>query len=279
DGLNSALNNAIEEEAKTRAYMDTLETAISRGAPVVPQDERRAVESMDSELRELRAQLVEMNKRYTEDYIQKDPRLRAIPERIAELEAALAQALGQGRQAELANARHAYATASQTVLGIQVQLDEHKQAVAAFNTVYATHEALVEDLSELEQLNRETQSRLVQVEVRQVEKYPQVSVIERPGPSSERIGPDYLLLLGGTVAAALALGIFSVWLMSFLTPDTNRATYVTVPGVAIYPHANEQLGAGHRAADALQSDAAKGQLSRDRTDNGLGEPRDKDNPD
>ena len=37
DGLNKALNNAIEEEAKTRAYLDTLREAITRGAQVVPQ--------------------------------------------------------------------------------------------------------------------------------------------------------------------------------------------------------------------------------------------------
>ena len=29
DGLNKALNNAIEEEAKTRAYLDTLREAIA----------------------------------------------------------------------------------------------------------------------------------------------------------------------------------------------------------------------------------------------------------
>ncbi len=37
DGLNKALNNAIEEEAKTRAYLDTLREAITGGAQVVPQ--------------------------------------------------------------------------------------------------------------------------------------------------------------------------------------------------------------------------------------------------
>ena len=44
DGLNKALNNAIEEEVKTRAYLDTLVIAIEKGAQVVPQSERPGVE-------------------------------------------------------------------------------------------------------------------------------------------------------------------------------------------------------------------------------------------
>ncbi len=127
DGLNKALNNAIEEEAKTRAYLDTLREAITRGAQVVPQGDRRDVEAMDTELRELQVQMLEMSKRYTPEYIEKQPQLRAIPERIEELKAKLAQALSQGRAAELANATQAHAAAQQTVADLQRKLDEHKQ--------------------------------------------------------------------------------------------------------------------------------------------------------
>ena len=235
DGLNKALNNAIEEEVKTRAYLDTLVIAIEKGAQVVPQSERRGVEELDKELRELEAQMLELTQRYTMDYINKQPQLRAVPERIAELKGALARALSQGRAAELANASQAQAAAEQAVADLRRKLDEHKEEVAEFNSIYATHEALVEDLASLEELNRDTQARLVQVEVRQVDKYPQVSVIERPKADSVRIGPDYLILLGGTLAAALALGIFSVWLYGFLSPRSAQPAYVTLSGVHLYP--------------------------------------------
>ena len=64
-----------------------------------PRDDRRDVEAMDTELRELQVQMLEMSKRYTPEYIEKQPQLRAIPERIDELKAKLAQALSQGRAA------------------------------------------------------------------------------------------------------------------------------------------------------------------------------------
>lgn len=257
DGLNTALNNAIEEEAKTRAYLDTLRQAITQGAQVVPQNERPAVEELDKELRELQAQYIELSKQYTTEYIEKQPQLRSIPARIEELKAALARALSQGKDAELANASQAHAAARQTVVDLQRKLDEHKQRVAQFNTIYATHQALAEDLAGLEQLNRDTQARQVQVEVRQVEKYPQVSVIDRPGRESERIGPDYLLLLAGTLAGALGLGVFSVWLMGFLSPKSAQPAYVTLSGVHLYPQeVSGQLGYSTQPDAGLAQDSA-----------------------
>jgi polysaccharide biosynthesis transport protein len=257
DGLNKALNNAIEEEAKTGAYLSTLRQAIARGELVVPKTERSVVEDLDRELRQLQAQMSELSKRYTKDYISKEPKLRAIPVRIEELNTALAIALRQGREAEMANALQAHDTATQTSEDLQRTLERHKQAVAQFNTIYATHQALAEDLARLEELHRETQARLVQVEVRQVEKYPQVSVIDRPGSESERIGPNYLLLLGSTLGAAIGLGVFAVWLFGYLSPKPAHPGYVTISGVHMYP---QDIG-GH-IGYAAPSD---GRLAQDAT--------------
>ena len=235
DGLNKALNNAIEEEVKAKVYLETLRESIKEGLVIIPQSEMRSLQSLENELEQLRAEMIEMTKRYTREYIKKQPALRAIPERIVELEGELSSRLSEGQAVELATARQADSAARRAVLELQQKLDEHKQEVSEFNRIYATHEALVEDLAGLEELNREAQARLVQVEVRQVDKYPQVSVIERPG-SAERIGPDYLVLLASTLAAALGCGILSVWLYGFLGHDKAPPAYVTLSGVHMYPH-------------------------------------------
>jgi len=215
DGLNKALNTAIEEEVKAKVYLEALRESIKKGQVIIPKSEMRSLQSLENELEKLRVEMVEMTKRYTMEYIEKQPAMRAIPERIAELEGDIASRLSEGQAVELATAEQAYSAARRALRELQQKLDEHKQKVSEFNRIYATHESLVEDLTGLEELNREAQERLVQVEVRQVDKYPQVSVIERPG-SAERIGPDYLLLLGGTLAAALGCGILGVWLYGFL---------------------------------------------------------------
>jgi succinoglycan biosynthesis transport protein ExoP len=235
DGLNQALNTAVEEEVKAGANLDTLREAIRRGAKVVPKSDTRGIAALENELQTLRAQMMELTKRYTMEYINKQPKYRAIPGRIEELEVELAGAYSQGRDVELAAAEQAHAAAKQTVLDLQQKFDDHKAGVAKFNRIYATHQALADDLARLEELNREAQARQVQVEVRQVEKYPQVSVIERPGSKAERIGPDYLLLVGGTLAVALGLGVFSVWLYGYLGHRKQQPAYVTLSGVHMYP--------------------------------------------
>ena len=257
DGLNKALNTAIEEEVKAKVYLETLRESMKNGQMIIPQSDVRNVQSLQTELEQLRAEMLEMTKRYTMEYIQKQPAMRAIPERIAELEKELASRLSEGQAVELATAEQAYAVATRGLQELQQKLDEHKQKVSEFNRIYATHEALVEDLAGLEELNREGQARLVQVQVRQVDKYPQVSVIERPG-RAVRIGPDYLLLLGGTLLAALGCGILSVWLYGFLGHDKTPPAYVTLQGVHMYPQdASGQLAYTTQQDPRLAQQAAR----------------------
>lgn len=234
DGLNKALNNAIEEEVKAKVYLETLRDSLESGQVVVPKDDLRSLQGLENELEQLRAEMVEMSKRYTRDYIQKQPALRAIPERITELESELASRVSEGQAVELANAEQAYSAARRAVLELQQKLDNHKRKVSEFSRIYSTHEALVEDLAGLEELHRAAQERLVQVEVAQIDKYPQVTVIE-PSREARRIGPNYLLLLAGTLGAALACAILFVWLYSFLGHEKAQATYVTLSGVHLYP--------------------------------------------
>jgi polysaccharide biosynthesis transport protein len=257
DGLNSALNNAVEEEVKAKVYLDTVRDGVAKGRVIIPRSDMSDLQALEQELLQLRAQMVEMTKRYTSEYIDKQPALRAVPERIAELEQEIAVRLGQGQQVELAAAQQAYDAAHRAVVELQQRLDVHKQEVAKFTRIYSTHSALEDDLISLEELNRTTQARLVQMEVRRVEKYPQVSVIERPASKSERIGPDYLLLVGSSFAVAFVVGVISVWLYGFLGPKSQQAAYVTLSGVHLYPQeAQGELAYSSRPDPRLEGGGA-----------------------
>lgn len=235
EGLNRSLNNAIEQEARAKAYVDMLETGVAAGEQFVPESDKATVAALSRERNTLRARLENLLTRYTEDYIRKDPNLRDIPQRISELEAALALAYRDGTETELENARRSWERTRQLVAELEERLEEHGEAVKTFNTIYAEHEALVEDLARLEELNRETLARQVQIEVRQTEKYPQMSVITWPLSEAQRIGPPYLILIGATFTAAIISGIFAAWLYSYLHPRAAQPAYVTLSGVHMYP--------------------------------------------
>lgn len=245
EGLNAALNKAIEADISARANLETLRRSIAQGKNIVPPSDRISVQNMMTEQRQLKSQLANLSKNYTMDYIRKQPKWRDIPDRIEELETQLDEVLEEGQEQVVAQAEQEHAAAQQTVTQLQQEYELQERKAADFTTIYATHQALAEDLAKLEDLNRETQSRLIQVEVNQVEKYPQVSVIDRPAADSERIGPNYLIWLGSSLAAALGLGVLSVWLYGFLG-HREKPAYVTLSGVHMYP----QDVAGHLAHSA-----------------------------
>lgn len=257
DGLNKALNNAVEEEVKAKSYLDTLSQSLASGEQVVPATERAAVAAMAKELESLRSRLRDLRTRYTDDYIRKDPRLREIPQQISELERELADAYAQGTTAELDNARRAFDAASASVKELERRLSEHKDAVASFNTIYAEHQALVEDLARLEELNRDTQARQVQIEVRQTEKYPQLAVIDWPLPQAARIGPAYGMLLGASGLAAILMGIFATWLYSYLHPRQDQPAYINLSGVHMYGDGVQALEQGAAAARLASDESAR----------------------
>lgn len=233
DGLNKSLNAAIDDEVRARAALQTLRRSVDAGEQVVPEGERGEVAAMADELGRLRAQLAELRARYTDDYIRRDSRLREIPEQIASLESEIGRAYSQGASAAVEEAARELQTAEETVADLERRLKEQKVEVAAFNTIYAEHAAMVEDLGRLEELYREAQARLAQIEARQVDRYPQLSVIDPPAPAALRIGPNYGLWLGGTAIAALLGGIFAVWLHSYLNPRRREPTFVAVTGVPL----------------------------------------------
>lgn len=258
-GLNRALNNAMEEEVKTGAQLDTLLASIRRGERVVPREQQRDVQALEREYRGLQKKLAELEKRYTEKYISKDPELIAMVDRVEELEVELQSAYESGAEIELSSARQAHAAAKEAVSDLKARLAADREQVAEFTRIYATHDALVADLARLEELYREAQARQVTVAVRDVEKYPEVSVIQQAPEESERIGPDYALLLGGSLGLAFLLGLLSVWLQGFLGHQTPSPTYVSVE---VVPPSGPRAGDldYERKAEARLSEASAPRL-------------------
>ncbi|MEM7691496.1 MAG: hypothetical protein AAF194_03500 [Pseudomonadota bacterium] len=269
DGLNKALNNAIEAEVTAEAYLNTLKTSLEAGEQFVPEQERSGVAAMAEQLAILRSRLGKLRARYTDDYIAKDPRLREIPDQIEELTDALKEAYTEGTATELENAERNYRSASESVRQLRARLDDHKAGVANFNSIYATHEALVEDLARLEELNREAQARLVQIEVSQVDRYPQLSVIDWPSPNAIRIGPPYALLLGITTLGALLAAVFAVWLHGYLNPRSQQPAFVTLSGVHMYP--NEAPALIAEAAASKLENSSTAQLEHQAQDHETGQ--------
>jgi succinoglycan biosynthesis transport protein ExoP len=232
DGLNASLNNAVEKEVAAQARLEALKNSLGAGGQVVPQSEQREVAAMANRLAELRARLAELQARYTQAYIDKDPKLREIPEQVAELESELESAYRSGAMVALSEAERDYAAAQAAVEDLKQRLADQQAEVASFNAIYSEHEALQDDLKSLEALSREAQTRLARINARSIERYPQVTVIDMPGLAT-RVSPDYGLIAGATAIAALLVSIVAVWLYDYLNPESREHAYLTLTGVKL----------------------------------------------
>lgn len=230
-GLSSALNNAIEEEVRAQSSLESIEESIARREQVVPGREKQNLQNLEKELQSLQGRMAELDARYTREYIALKPSLRAIPERITELETEIAAMLRRGSSEALNEAALRFDKARKTTANLRQQLSEHKQKVAEFTAIFDRHRALQSDLENLEVLSRKTQLRMVQLQTNQVEKYPQVDVVAPPRSTAERIGPDYLRDSLIALAAALLSALFMVWLARYLRPPPPPAATVTITGV------------------------------------------------
>ncbi len=234
NGLNDSLNKASEDEVKAKAYLGAVKLAISRGQALVPEQEQGSLQDLEIRLQELKEKLAEFDKRFTRDYLAKQPALKIIPEQIKKLEAEINNKRDYGKKIVLTEAENNYVAAQQTVKEIRAQLTENKKQAAAFTSKFTEHEALKTDLEGLEKLYRETQKRLVQVQTSHKEKYPQVTVISRAYPSTDPISPDYSRDALIALASSLLLGLFTVWIFDYLTRKQEQLSPITLSGIHMY---------------------------------------------
>jgi succinoglycan biosynthesis transport protein ExoP len=208
NGLNDSLNKASEDEVIAKANLDAIKLAISHDQAVVPAQDQGSLQNLETRLQELKEKLAEFDKKFTRDYLDKQPTLKIIPEQIKKLEAEIENKRQYGKKIVLTEAENNYAAAQQTVKEIRAQLDESKKQAAAFTSKFTEHEALKTDLEGLEKLYRETQERLVQIETSQRKKYPQVTVIDRAYVSFDPIRPYYSRDALIALVSSILFGLF-----------------------------------------------------------------------
>lgn len=248
-GLNDALNTASEEEVKAKSRLDAIRKAIEREETVVPQNDSRTLSTLEKRAQELREELEELDRQYTREFMALTPSLKVIPEKLAALEKEILTMRQKGQATVLTDAQQEYAAARQTASVIQQQLKDHRQQAAEFTSRFTEHDALKNDLEALEQLYRDTQDRLAQIETRHTGKYPYVDVIERAFLPLVPIKPDYQRDALIALMVSLFLGLAAVWLVRFLTREEQERIAIHLSDV----HMHDQENLPRPILDALRA--------------------------
>jgi uncharacterized protein involved in exopolysaccharide biosynthesis len=249
-GLNTALNKASDEEVKAAAKLDAIKAALARGEPVLAPREAQGLTELEREAQQLRNQIKDMQKRFQPRMALLNPQLKLLPEQLKQVEAAILAKQEEGKAAALSEAEQAVAAARREVADLRRQVGAIKHEVTQFTTRFAEHDALVKSLEDLEKLHRETEQRLVKVEVKPTEDYPQLQIVDYAYRPSKPLWPDYGRDSGIALGASLGLALFAVLLHDLLTRREQSAPSFKLPDIRVFSVSEEVLLARRQAQAA-----------------------------
>lgn len=222
-GLTQALNKARDEEAVAEAQLIGINEALAQGKPVIRAQDQAGLASLEQRAVQLREQLKEFEEQFTPRYMALDPKIVALTRNLESIGEQIQLKLREGQRTAVAEAEQTLSSARYTVSNLQQQLATYKQTVQDFTTRFAEHEALREELAQLEELDRQVKERLVQMEVNEQEQFPQVQVLERASFPTESVRPAYLRDAGISVMGSLLLALLAVWGYEFLTRSPRQS--------------------------------------------------------
>jgi polysaccharide biosynthesis transport protein len=245
--LQASLAEAEDAQIKARARLMALESAAASGAPVIVDEAAATLAQLQQQEAELAVRVQELQKRYTEMFIQNDPDKRALPEQLKRLRARIATVGRQGAEAALTEARRAVETTTDRRLRLERELADQKRVASRFTADFEAYKDLEADLAALDDMQRSTQGERVALETQAIDGYPQIEIIEPAHPPRDPVRPHYGRDFGISAAAAAGAGLLTV--LGLLLLDASRRPRRGLPmtGVRIWGD-----DAGGRAAGAPQ---------------------------
>ena len=253
-GLNNSLNKARERLIEANAHKIAVDEAIARGETVIPSEQKSEIAKLQRNLQRRRSRLADLREKYTQLYIDRDPKFKDLPGDLRELESELALALKLARQTVQDEAIQDVAAAEVSVMTLEQKLADHQKQVQLFTDRFKEFKALEEGLARLDRLYAENEERLAKIQVQNLKKYPPIQVVEWARIPTRPVYPDYDRDLMIALAIAFGLALFVTWLVEYLSEKSRPTQTAPYMGVRIYPGEHTQTLAAPQADNRLAYD-------------------------
>src|SRR5271167_4587909 len=226
-GLATALNEAKGKLAAAAGELRAVRNAASAGQALVAAKDNPTVADLERRASQLREELHDLQQRFTPQYLDLDPAIKATRARLDNLEEQIKVERAAGQRAAVAEAEGKVTAAREAVGQLQQQINENKNAVQTFMVRFGEFKAMQEDLTHLEQLHRAASDRLARLESSDSEVAPQVEILEAASVPQLPWRPLYARDAGISLGAAVVLGFLAVWLVEFFSrPEPEGAVIV-----------------------------------------------------
>jgi polysaccharide biosynthesis transport protein len=216
-GLSKTYSDANDRLVKAQAQLQAVKASIAAGQSAVRPKDDPTIANLEQRASQLREQMNELKRRFTPDYLQMDPDVKALRARLDSLDQQLKAEHRASEQAALSDAQQELSSAQAAAEGLRKDVADNQKAAQEFATRLNTYKAMQEDLDHLEAMHRAALDRLTKLETSEHERAPRVALLEMAAPSQEPWRPNYtqdaLIALAGSVVFAL----FVTWFGDYVS--------------------------------------------------------------
>ncbi len=226
--LSTNLSTVNEKVATAEGKLRALTESAAAGNPVTRTRDDATLASIEQRASQVREDLRDLERAYTQDYLAKEPKAIALRTRLAELERQITVQREASRKAALIDAQEELASATAAAARIQSQIVSGRVEVGQFTARLNEYKSRQDDLAELEKTYREATQKQARLESSERARMPAAKVIEAASTPREPWRPLYWRDTGIAAGGSLVLALLAMWLVELFNRREPQPSVVVV---------------------------------------------------
>ncbi len=253
-GTTAALNAANDKVVAAETRLNTLQDAQAAGQSVTRARDNPTLVSLEQQAIAIRAELREVARTFTPEYMKIDPRIRSLRERLAEIDQQIVAQRQTSQQGALQEAREEVSSSRAAVATLRRQLSTNQQSVQSFTSRFNEYRALQEELARVEQLRQKAVERQAALEAEDSGRTPKVEAVEAASIPGSPASPLYVRDAAIAVIGALLAGLVTMGIVELFNRPPRQ------PAAVIVQQAWSPVAMGRHDGPALASNPSHGLL-------------------
>lgn len=233
-GLGTSLNTANERIATAEGRLQAIKSSIEAGKSVVRSKDNPTIANMEQRASQIKEELRDLERRFTPQYMAKDPQVKAMRARLENLDQQIKAERQASQKAALDEAQEELTGAREAINRLRQQLVTDKQTAQAFTSRFNEYKSMQEELNQLESAHRTAQERLANLAASERTRMPQLQILEAATVPLEPSSPHYLRDAGISVVGSLILAFLAALLADYFYRSEPQPTVVmTQPWIPV----------------------------------------------
>jgi len=226
--LSTSLSSAQERVAIAEGKLRALSESAAAGKAVIRARDDPTLANLEQRASQIREELRDLERGYTEDYLAKEPKAITQRARLAELERQIKVQREASQQAGLAEAQEELAGAQAAAARMQNQITSGRQEVAQFTARFNEYKSQQDELAEIEIAYRDAVQRRAKLEATERARMPTTKLLEAATTPQQPWRPLYWRDTAIGAAGSLVLALLAMWLVELFNRSEQQPTMVLV---------------------------------------------------